>query len=1068
MNSADAQRLEKIKISVNVTNVTLKEAIQTIEQKSNLTFFYDSKSIPLDEKVSLNLNDATVADVLTKLAVDLGLSFSQVDHLIIVKKSPEVEEYPEGNSGTGNNSLQGIIADSISNEPLIGANVFVVGTSLGGATDIDGNYKVTNISDGTYKIRVSYVGYMTKDIVVTFKGNKIKHLDIKLSGKSVEGETIVVTAQASGQLQAINQQIQSTTIKNVVSPERLQQNPDANAAEALGRLPGLSLVRSGGEGTQIIIRGLDAKYSTITLDGVQLPSTDMNNRSTNISGLSLYLLEGVEVYKSITPDMDGNSVAGTVNLTLASAPEGPSFNILAQGGYNDLNKYWGNYAFQLSASNRFFENQLGVKLNLNAERVNRGRRTLGAGYTVAANTTGGLGYESVYLTNASLNNINDIRSKQAATLVLDWQFSKDSKLFFYNFFSSTGADYTSFNKAYDPNNGVINYSADINNDGKNLLYSGILKGEQNLGWGDLDLGVSFSQSHNYTPLDMTFTFSMQNAFNSADRTKSALMQQVDRIINSSLDNSNVSTLNTVKLSTIGYSQNDMLQKDLNLFLNLKAPFKLGRDIAGYLKGGAKYKNTDRYSYSFDASQNVAANPRFVQNAVNYLNWMQVTTNGSYPSAVPFASGNVSNFLDKYNFGWNVNFGRLTDMWNWWNDFSKMVISSNTISEAVGQIPQIGFVPDFYGSSANNQDVIEKYYAAYLMSSLNFGDLVNFIPGVRYEKITDAMIGNYVYDYSSSYTLNFPRTYINANRGSEYFLPNFHLTIKPLDWMHIQAAYTKTVSYPSYNQIMPNTYINNGIAPYSYQTGNPDLKPEQWSSYDLLVAMFTNEIGLFTVDGFYKEVKDYIWTRTYIRIPGDPVLPGFTNNQNVSTTVTVNNDQFVYVKGLEFEWQTNFWYLPKPFNYFSLNINYTVMESKAIYPATRNYTTTEIGNNGKPVSYSHRVDSTVTGHMLYQPNNIANVSLGFNYEGFNMWVSYQFNGDVLTNWNNQSELVGTQSNFQRWDLQLAQKLPIKGLVLRLSAANINNEVQTSNQKGDLRPTYIESYGWTSDFGIMYNF
>jgi len=72
---------------------------------------------------------------------------------------------------------------------------------------------------------------------------------------------------------------------------RLQENPDANAAEAIGRLPGVSLIRSGGEGTGVVIRGLDPKYSQITIDGIQVPSTNANNRSTDISGISQYVLQ---------------------------------------------------------------------------------------------------------------------------------------------------------------------------------------------------------------------------------------------------------------------------------------------------------------------------------------------------------------------------------------------------------------------------------------------------------------------------------------------------------------------------------------------------------------------------------------------------------------------------------------------------------------------------------------------------------------------------------------------------------------------------------------------------------
>ena len=1061
MSSIEAQKLDKIKISVNFANVSLQEALQTIGNESNLIFSYNSKEIPIDAKVSLNLRETTVDKVLTKLAQDLDLSFSQIGNFIVVKK----KDKPDGNY---KGEIRGQITSAEDKKVLPFATVMVVGTNLGAATDLDGNYIIRNVDVGKRTISVSYVGYETKKIDVEIKPDKVTELNISLKITAVKGKEVVITAQRVGQQGAINEQINSNTIKNVVSSDRLRENPDANAAESIGRLPGISLIRSGGEGTGIVIRGLDPKYSTVMLDGVQLPSTDLNNRSTNISGLSQYLLQSIEVYKSITPDMDGNSVAGSVNLTLAPAPKGLNFNVIAQSGYNHQNNYWGNYTFEADASNRFLNNKFGVRLSLDAERVNRGRQTLGASYGVNSNTTGGLGYEQVLLYSASLNNILDIKEKQAATLVLDWQFSPDSKLFFYNFFSANADEYSSFNKSFSPGGGVVTYNADLNNNGKNLLYTGLLKGETAFNLFDLDYGVSFSQSHNYVPLDMTWSFFLPNAYDAQYKTNEEMTLPPDQIIKASNDNSNVQTLRQIKMSNMGYNQNDLLQKDLNIFLNIKVPFKLGNDISGYLKGGVKYKNTDRNVNSFSANQSIASNNQFYGYANQALNWVQPADN--VPSALSFANGNtINNFISgKYDFGWNINFNRLSEIWQWWNDFSNRVIKGDSVSKTVGQFPKIGFVPDFYGSSINNQDITEKYYGTYLMTVLNFGDLISFIPGVRYEKVTDNMIGNYVYNMAVSYTLNFPRNIIKATSENEFYLPNVHLIIKPLDWMHIQAAYTKTLGRPDYNQIMPNTFINNGIAPYIYQAGNPNLKPEQWSGYDLQVAVFGNEIGLFSVDGFYKEVKDQIWTRTYNRIPGDPIIPGFGSNDQVITTVTLNHNQIGYVKGLEFEWQTSFWYLPEPFNYFSLNVNYTLMNSRTQYPTQRLFTTYETDSRGRPIPTLNRVDSTVVDKMLNQPNSISNISLGFNYKGLNLWLSYQYNGPILTSWSNQRELIGTQSSYQRWDLQIAQNLPIKGLILRLDVANINNEQQTSNLISDPRPTYIESYGWTSDFGIMYNF
>ena len=102
----------------------------------------------------------------------------------------------------------------------------------------------------------------------------------------VEGEEVTVTAQARGQVSAINQQINSSTIVNVISEEKIQELPDANAAEAIGRLPGVSITRSGGEANKVILRGLSDKFTTVTIDGIKIPPTDADSRGVDLSIVS--------------------------------------------------------------------------------------------------------------------------------------------------------------------------------------------------------------------------------------------------------------------------------------------------------------------------------------------------------------------------------------------------------------------------------------------------------------------------------------------------------------------------------------------------------------------------------------------------------------------------------------------------------------------------------------------------------------------------------------------------------------------------------------------------------------
>ena len=169
-------------------------------------------------------------------------------------------------------TLSGAIKDAQTGDALPGANVLLVGTGMGATTDISGKYIVRNVPAGSYSIRVTYIGYTTSTLPIVVNEAVDVRKDFRLSAVAIEGETVVITAQAAGQNEAINQQLNSMPVMNVVSAARIQELPDANAAESVSRLPGVSLIRTGGEGAKVVIRGLSPQFNQVTIDGVELPS----------------------------------------------------------------------------------------------------------------------------------------------------------------------------------------------------------------------------------------------------------------------------------------------------------------------------------------------------------------------------------------------------------------------------------------------------------------------------------------------------------------------------------------------------------------------------------------------------------------------------------------------------------------------------------------------------------------------------------------------------------------------------------------------------------------------------
>ncbi len=120
-------------------------------------------------------------------------------------------------------TVEGTVKDAQTGDALPGANVLIVGTSLGASTDLNGNFTVGNVPPGVYSVRTTYVGYKNKVVQVDVKPGETAHLNLKLTAVGVEGKEVVVTAQASGQNGAINQQLTSNRIENVVSAARIQE-----------------------------------------------------------------------------------------------------------------------------------------------------------------------------------------------------------------------------------------------------------------------------------------------------------------------------------------------------------------------------------------------------------------------------------------------------------------------------------------------------------------------------------------------------------------------------------------------------------------------------------------------------------------------------------------------------------------------------------------------------------------------------------------------------------------------------------------------------------------------------
>jgi TonB-dependent receptor len=342
-----------------------------------------------------------------------------------------------------------------------------------------------------------------------------------------------------------------------------------------------------------------------------------------------------------------------------------------------------------------------------------------------------------------------------------------------------------------------------------------------------------------------------------------------------------------------------------------------------------------------------------------------------------------------------------------------------------------------------------------------------VGGARYEKEAGIYDAYVLMDGRDTRSQKFfPVTVFPEN---EFWLPMVQAKYKVADWFDIRASYTQTLARPDYSQLKPSYTIGYGQG--TVRAGNPNLKTAQAYNHDLVLTFNSNELGLFSISGFYKEIKDFTYATQYslydtanagVFTTRDFNIGGTAPNKGATLFTFINTPYMAYVRGVEFDLQTRFWYLPAPLNGILLGINYTRISSEATYP-WRNARTTITGPRQ---SVTAVFDSSRTGRLIDQPNDIVNAWIGYDYKDFSARISFLFQGNSVSNVGNFAEQDGYTRDYRRIDASVKQMLPWLGIELFLDLSNINNENNTSAQQSIGGFTSEQNYGLTANLGIRY--
>jgi len=939
-------------------------------------------------------------------------------------------------------TIKGTIFDKDTKDPLPAGNIMLKGTSLGTAANFKGAYTIADVPAGKYTIVVSIIGYEKLSAEVEIPAEGVVEHNFSLKSVTLQGQQVTITAQAQGQLQAINQQIASARITNVVSKSRIQELPDDNAATALSRLPGLSLQ----DGDKVVIRGIQAKLNTVLINGIQVPSTELNDRSTNLGFISSNLLSGIEVIKALTPDMDANAIGGVVNLRLREAPTGLHFDVFSQANYNTLDRTSDNYKVWASVSKRLLKDNLGIFIQGNADRSDIGQDIASAAFGI--NGKGNIPYgEAPYQMNSfTLEDQWNVISNGGGSVILDYLLPK-GKIVLQNTYANNLSNNTSFRNAYilDTNQGQL--AIGRNRYGKDLMINA-LQTEYNFGRIKTELSLSHSFSNKYTRQRYGDAGQPMNFYNTAARP-----------FGSSEDGKAINFYTQRQFLTLGEA--------LNIPTDPKDA--MGASVQGWVVGrGEKfdqhvYNSTLDFTVPVTFMKSISSKIKFGGKYTKSTrkNDVEADFNGSYDDDYYYAT---TNFFPKHPGISKTNPVLFSDLWDSNYTRGKYFLNGDRhfkfaydrdLMDRYMKTSISGWAPARHMPYSEREDFNgdEIFSAGYLMTDLNIGPKLSLIGGARYEHYNMNYKAKFVYCTHSVYGYGVVYDTLNTvDRNDDDIFPNIQMRYKATPWADVRFAYTKGISRPDYQAILPKIYYEPGG--YA-EAGNTKLKPAISTNYDAYVSFYNNKIGLFSIGGFYKQIDNVFFQTSifyqnlsyyHVSFPGAKLWSALkatppTPGQNITTYI--NNPHPAHIKGLEVEWQTHFWYMPQPLNFLVLNVNYTRAQSDMDYQQIRNITqTVRDPRTGRPVNVYTTTDTVRNARLLFQGNDNLNAALGVDYKGLSGRISFNLQGDVITNVGTRPEEDRYTGNIYRWDFTLQQKLPIRGLSFSISGINIfNNKTVT---------------------------
>ena len=238
-----------------------------------------------------------------------------------------------GQAGKG--TITGLVLDG-SGAAVPGAQIKLSPAGILGASNSEGSYSLYDVPAGKYKVTVSYIGFEPQDTDAEVVAGQTLTLNLTLKVASNSEQILVTAERPHGEAMAITNTRTADNILQVLPAEVVTSLPNANVADAIGRLPSVALYRIEGEGVYIQVRGTEPRLTNVTVDNITLPAPEPAVRQVRLDVIPADMVEAVELNKTLSASQDANGIGGSVNLRTKEAGEQPTINLYGNAGYTPI------------------------------------------------------------------------------------------------------------------------------------------------------------------------------------------------------------------------------------------------------------------------------------------------------------------------------------------------------------------------------------------------------------------------------------------------------------------------------------------------------------------------------------------------------------------------------------------------------------------------------------------------------------------------------------------------------------------------------------------------------------